>query len=397
MLTYLIRQFIQTLIFILLAWLVLYTVLIYLMPGGPANRYSAVTQDRAFRNTQRLLEQQYSLDKPWPLSFLGWLYNPDEMTDTVLDENDKPIEITKGIDFTVGPIHLRGSGMLTGDFGRQERVLGARFIPSQPVADAIGARWVNTVTMIGLAFIIAVLAAIPIGIIAAVRQGTLLDNTLTFATFTGFSIPPFMLGLLMAIIFGILPYQFRARFGWEWLPYFPGALASSSLDLSNNLADRLYHLVLPVATLALPQIALLSRHVRFSMLEIIGQDYIRTAWAKGLSARRVILRHTFRNALIPIITTVGLIMPVLLTGAVMVESVFGYPGMGQLYFKALGGCLATGTTGEGLCPPGQALLPLDYPMTLALTIMMIAAVAFANMIADIFYTFADPRINYKTL
>jgi peptide/nickel transport system permease protein len=131
------------------------------------------------------------------------------------------------------------------------------------------------------------------------------------------------------------------------------------------------------------------------MLEVLGQDYIRTAWAKGLSLQRVVLKHTFRNALIPIITTIGLMMPVVLSGAIMVESVFGYPGMGQLYYRALGGCLSTSPSGESNCPPGQTLLPLDYPLTLAITLMLMVAVAVANTIADILYTVADPRVNYK--
>lgn len=402
--TYIVRRFFQTLAFIMLAWLVVFTVLVYVMPNGPRARYVRALDaegfdllqagNQIFPGTALELEREYKLDKPWPLSFLTWLFDPNVTTDMVLDENDQLVEQTKGIDLTIGPLRLRGSGILTGDFGYVERTSGIGLNRPQPVAQVIGARWGNTVTMVGLAFTFALLLAIPIGIVAAIRHRSLLDNTLTLGTFMGFSIPPFMLGLLMVIVFGVLPYQFRARFGWEWLPYFP-ANGVADLDYYDSIPNRLYHLVLPVATLALPQIALLSRQVRFSMLEVMRQDFIRTAWAKGLTARRVILRHTFRNALIPIITTVGLALPVILSGAIMVETIFSYQGMGQLYYRALGGCLATGPSVEFFCPPDQRLLPLDYPTTLALTLLIIVVVAFTNMIADFLYTFADPRINYK--
>jgi peptide/nickel transport system permease protein len=402
--TYLVRRFFQTLAFIFFAWLVVFTVLVYVMPNGPRARYAraldagGVEVPADYRDgvaVASVLERQYKLDKPWPLSFALWLFDPNDSSVVILDDHDQLIETTKGIDLSIGPIRLKGSGVLTGDFGNVERISGLGSEHDEPVMDIIGRRWGNTVTMIGLAFAIALLLALPVGIIAAVRQRSSLDNMLTLATFTGFSIPPFMLGLLLVIIFGVLPYQFRERLGWDWLPFFP-ASGVADLDHYDSIPNRLYHLVLPVATLALPQIALLSRQVRFSMLEVLRQDYIRTAWAKGVSARRVILRHTFRNALIPIITTVGLILPVILSGAIMVETIFGYQGMGQLYYRALGGCLATGPSVEFFCPPDQRLLPLDHPMTLALTFLIIVVVAFSNMIADIFYTFADPRVDYKS-
>ncbi len=380
--------------------------LVYVMPNGPRARYARAlesggidiiqTGTQVFPATAFAMEYQYKVDKPWPFSFLTWLFDPSDTTETVFDENNDQVEVTKGIDIAIGPVRLRGSGILTGNFGYVERTSGLGISRPEPVMDVIGSRWGNTVSMIGLAFIVALLLAIPVGIIAAVRQRTMLDNALTFATFTGFSIPPFMLGMLMVIIFGVLPYQFRARFGWDWLPFFPAAYVADSSDLYDSIPNRLYHLVLPVATLALPQIALLSRQVRFSMLEVMKQDFIRTAWAKGVSARRVILKHTFRNALIPIITTIGLAIPVILSGAIMVESIFSYAGMGQLYYRALGGCLATGPSVEFFCPPDQRLLPLDYPTTLALTLLIIVVVAFSNMIADVLYTFADPRISYKS-
>jgi peptide/nickel transport system permease protein len=205
--------------------------------------------------------------------------------------------------------------------------------------------------------------------------------------------PAFMVGTLLVIFFGVMPYALRNTYGWEWLPYFP-ATGTAGLDQENNIWSRIYHLVLPAASLALPQIAWLSRQVRSGMLEVMRTDYVRTAWAKGLTARRVVLKHTFRNALIPLITTVGLMLPVFISGAIMVETVFGYSGLGQVYFQALGGCLATGPAAEYFCPGNQALLPLDFNLALALTLLIIVVVAISNTIADILYTAADPRINY---
>jgi peptide/nickel transport system permease protein len=132
------------------------------------------------------------------------------------------------------------------------------------------------------------------------------------------------------------------------------------------------------------------------MLDVMRTDYVRTARAKGLAPFFVIGKHTLRNALLPLITTVALAIPVFLSGAIMVETVFGYSGMGQIYFRALGGCLATGSTAEFFCPKDGGLLPLDYPMTLALTLVIIVVVAFANMFADVLYAVADPRINYHS-
>jgi peptide/nickel transport system permease protein len=378
-------------------------VLVYFMPNGPRALYARELNapqldEEGIENSiyhAREFERAYKLNYQWPISFFVWLFDPNNTTETVMGENNEEVVRSKGIDISVGPLRLKGSGILTGDFGMIERTSGLGLNRTQTVGEVIGMRWGNTVTIVGLAWVVALLAAIPIGIVAAIRSKTVLDNALTAATFTGFSIPPFMLALLMVIIFGVLPYQIRTRFGWEWFPYFP-ASGVADPDHYDSIGSRIYYMILPIATLALPQIAILSRQVRVSMLDVMRQDFIRTAWAKGVSARRVIMKHTFRNALIPIITTVGLALPVILSGAIMVETIFSYQGMGQLYYRALGGCLATGPSVEFFCPPNQALLPLDYPTTLALTLLIIVVVAFANMLADVLYTFADPRVDYKS-
>lgn len=403
---YFLRRFAQSILFIILAWFTVFTVLVYVMPSSPSREYAAVLEQtwqperiRGFQpNTpeQRTAEQRkaelesdFALNRPWPFSFLFWLFDPEDLTRVDI-ENGGAV-VPKGIDLTIGGWRIKGSGILTGDFA--STAFSTR-LQNASVVEVLESRWGNTLALVGASFAGAILLAIPIGIVAAIRQRSSLDHMLTFATFTGFSMPAFMVGTLLVVFFGVLPYAFRNNYGWEWLPYFP-AMGTAGLDQENNIWSRIYHLVLPAASLALPQIAWLSRQVRTGMLEVMRTDYVRTAWAKGLTARRVVLKHTFRNALIPLITTVGLMLPVFISGAIMVETVFGYSGLGQVYFMALGGCLATGESAEALCPGNQALLPLDYNLTLALTLLIIVVVALSNAVADILYTTADPRINYE--
>ena len=402
---YILRRILQSLLFILLAWLSVYTVLVYIMPSGPAHEYSAVLEatweperirgylpntpeQRTAEQRKAELESDFALNRPWPFSFLFWLFDPEDVTRVDYD-NDGAI-VPKGVDLTIGGWRIRGSGILTGDFANT--AFSTR-LQSASVVEVLQSRLGNTIALVGASFVLAVVLSIPIGIVAAIRQRSGVDHLLTFATFTGFSMPAFMVGTLLVIFFGVLPFAMRNNYGWEWLPYFP-ATGTAGIDQENNIWSRIYYLVLPAAALALPQIAWLSRQVRSGMLEVMQTDYVRTAWAKGLPARRVVLKHTFRNALIPLITTVGLMLPVFISGAIMVETVFGYSGLGQVYFQALGGCLATGESAEALCPGSQALLPLDYNLALALTILIIVVVALSNMVADLLYGVADPRINY---
>jgi peptide/nickel transport system permease protein len=415
MTTYLIRRFFQTILFILLAWLAVYTLLIYVMPSGMQAEYELYAQAAATQAAQPApvatptpdpfgftppdprqemegLDRSYGLGRPWPVSFLAWLYDP---TDTIeYDENNNPIP--KGLDFNLGGWHIAGSGILTGDFGYTHVTNRSSFGQghTERVTSVLASKWSNTLLLVGLSFFLALLVAVPTGIIAATRKHSFLDHALTFTSFAGFSMPPFMLGTLFVVLLGVLPYQLHQR-GLTWLPYLPAAYVADDGQYDNWL-NRIYHLVLPVATLALPQIAWLSRQLRFSMLDVMRTDYVRTARAKGLAPFFVIGKHTLRNALLPLITTVALAIPVFISGAIMVETVFGFGGMGQIYYRALGGCLATGSTAEFFCPPDGRLLPLDFPMTLALTLLIIVIVAFANMFADVLYALADPRINYHS-
>ena len=237
--------------------------------------------------------------------------------------------------------------------------------------------------MLGLLF------AVPIGIITAVRQNTRLEHAITFSLFAGVSMPPFVLGLLFISFMAMLPKILHNRLGLAWLPYLPIS-GTADIDQGDNFVNRMYHLVLPATTLAIIQGVWMSRHIRSAMLEVLGQDYIRTARAKGLGERRVIVKHALRNALISLSTVLGLLLPGLASGAMVVERVFNYAGMGLLFFDSFGGCIDP--THEVGCPGGTAP---DYPLALVLTMILVILVAFSNVLADFLYTLADPRISFE--
>ncbi|HVF99036.1 MAG TPA: ABC transporter permease [Chloroflexia bacterium] len=367
MTTYFIRRFAQSIALILLVWFLMYTLLVYLMPAGPNTVYKQNllverrVGDRVFHQavgTQpaELLADTYKVDRPWPFSFLFWLFDPTSTTRQ--DPNDAEARLPKGINVPVGEWRLQGSGVLTGDFGVSTSIrLGV------DVRDIIGSRWDNTAMLVGTSLLVAVLLAVPAGIAGAMWYRGPVDHTLTFVSMSAFSIPPHALGIILIVTLAITPAIAHHYGNMPWLPYLPpGGVTSAGGD--GNPWEVIYHLALPVATLALPQIAYLSRHVRASMLEVLRLEYIRTAWAKGVSRRRIMFKHAFRNACIPLVTAVGVALPSIAAGSILVETVFGYAGMGEIFFRAVGGCLAAPETYEVFCAsftgePGR-LLPMDY-------------------------------------
>jgi peptide/nickel transport system permease protein len=393
--TYIIRRFFQSVIFITVGALAVYTVVVLLMPFGPKFLYDRMIEryrsiDSSFQGTPRSPETDaliaaYKIDKPWPLNFAYWLFDPN---DTIQRMPLTGREVPKGIDLQVGGLRLRGSGVLTGDLG-VSRLIGR----DAYVGDLIQANAGNTVLLTATALVLTFAVAVPIGVLAAVRKRSALANALTFGAIAGRSIPPFALGLIFVILFAVIPYQLNTQGGVSWLPYLPPG-EPYDLGMEGDWANRIWHLVLPATTLAIMQIVWLSRFVRSAMLEVLEQDYIRTARAKGLPPWQVNFKHALRNAMLPIITILGLMLPGLVSGAVVIENVFGYRGLGQLYYKSLGGTLVT-AGGQGLLldeiPPIGG--PLDFPIVLALTIMLIGIVALSNMLADVLYSFADPRVD----
>ena len=402
MTTYLTRRVSQSIIFMLLAGLLIYTGLIMYMPDGPGYNYNKIREMMSessgsqapgggrpvFSGPLEGFDEIYKLDHPWPLNFFVWLFDPDSTSRIIYDIQGSEVSIPKGIDISIGSLRLRGSGFLTGDFGES---LG--FAGSTPISEIFAARWLNTFILLTTSLGATLLIGIPMGMIGAMRQRGSIDNVFTFLSLGGLSTPPFMLGLLLIIFMAVLPKTLRDQLGWTWLPWLPAGGTGNE-----QFGSRAAHVFLPAATLAIPQIAWISRYARFALLDVLGQDYIRTAWAKGLGAGRVVFKHAMRNALIPVITQVTLSVPALVSGAVAIETVFAYEGMGKVFYRAVGGCLATvGSFSQEPPPcPRSGYVPIDYPLAMVLLMIMVIIVALANIVADILYAMADPRINYAS-
>jgi peptide/nickel transport system permease protein len=260
-------------------------------------------------------------------------------------------------------------GILLGDFGLSWRILRDR-----PVSDLLLSRLPKTIQLIGLSTVISLLIALPLGVYSAVRQYSRFDYIFTTLAFMGSAMPVFFFGLLMIIVFSLVPKEA----GW---PYVPAGLSESVRDYNipligavdaGSFKDRVLHLILPTAVLTLINISLYSRFVRASMLEVMRQDYVRTARAKGLAERMVIMKHALRNALIPFITIVVFTIPGLFAGAIITESIFAWPGMGRLYLLALG--------------------DFDYPVAMAIFFILAVLTVISTLLRDFLYTLADPRI-----
>ncbi|KPV39154.1 diguanylate cyclase [Thiohalorhabdus denitrificans] len=235
---------------------------------------------------------------------------------------------------------------------------------NRPVLEKIGERLPVTLA-INIASLLLILAvALPVGVISAVRQNSLLDRSLTVTVFLAFAIPGFWLALLLMVLFGV-------QLGWLPVSGIQG-YEYDQLDFWGKLADRARHLVLPVVVSAFAGIAAFSRYVRSNMLEVIRQDYVLTARAKGLPEGAVIYRHALRNALLPVITLLGLSVPGLIGGSVIFETIFGIPGMGQLFYNAV--------------------LMRDYPVVMGILVIGAILTLLGNLLADLAYAWADPRV-----
>ncbi len=243
--------------------------------------------------------------------------------------------------------------------------LGQSFSPDhRPVVDKIAERIPITIIINVLSMILIIVVAIPIGVLSAVRQGSLFDRVTAVVVFIGFAVPTFWLALLLMILFGVnlgwLPISGIRSLNYEYLPPFAAAV------------DLLKHLILPVLLSAFGGLAGLSRYMRSNMLEVIRQDYITTARAKGLSERVVIYKHALRNALLPAITILGLSIPGLIGGSVIFETIFAIPGMGQLFY--------------------MSVMARDYPVVMGILFIGAVLTLVGNLVADISYAVADPRI-----
>ncbi|HEX9988097.1 MAG TPA: ABC transporter permease [Chloroflexia bacterium] len=367
MTTYIVRRVIQGLMVLMLSTFVIYSILI-LTPGGPVDQVAELRQNKVKPVNEQYLQsllEAYKLDDPYPINYLRWLFDTKDVTE--VDTHDQLVR--KGINIDIFGLHIEGSGALTGDFGRSLQAQKGR-----PVLELMGERLGPTLALTASSLFLSILIAIPIGIVSAIRQYSRLDYTVTGLSFVGISMPTFWFGLMLVIFLAVLPKQLSLQPGWEWVPYLPPT-NSYDLDQQNNIINRIYHLVLPVTVLAIVNIAGFSRYVRSSMLEVLKQDYVRTAWAKGLAERSVIMKHALRNALIPVITVITLSLPFLFSGAIATETVFAYPGMGQLFVKAI--------------------FTLDFPLVMAFLLIVTLIIIFSNILADVLYAVADPRIRFS--
>ncbi|MDI6640937.1 MAG: ABC transporter permease [Elusimicrobiota bacterium] len=323
MLGYIIRRLIY--IIPLLFGITLMTFLVmHLSPGKPTELITDM-QLKVSAEAKEKLKILYGLDKPWYEQYFNWLKRFVQL-----------------------------------DFGKS-------FKDDRPVIKKILERLPATLLLNVCSLTLIFVVAIPIGVMSAIKRGKLFDKLATVFVFVGFSTPTFWLALLLMILFGL-------KLGW--LPI--SGLRSINYDeLSalGKLIDILQHLILPVFVSAFGGLAGLSRYSRSSMLEVIHQDYIRTARAKGISESKVIYKHALRNALLPIVTILGLSLPDLIGGSFIFETIFAYPGMGRLGY--------------------EAIMSRDYPVIMGVGTIAALLTLLGNLIADITYAYIDPRIRYR--
>jgi peptide/nickel transport system permease protein len=290
-----------------------------LAPGGPANvlgpRGGGLSPEAVAR-----INALYGLDKPWFIQYFYWLKQ----------------------------LLLHGS-------------LGTSYVDGRPVIVKVLEKLPVTIEMVGLALLLTLIIALPIGIYAGAHRGSFFDNATSAVGFVFYGMPVFWLAIVLIDVFAV---QFR------WFP----SSGLSSLGRENDWGDRLWHLTLPVVAIALVSFVSWMRYQRSSIIEAMGSAYIRTARSKGLSERDVLFHHAFRNALLPIVTLLGLSLPALVGGAYFVEYVFSIPGVGYLTFSSI--------------------FARDYPTLMAITMLTAVLIVAGNLLADIAYAYVDPRIRY---
>jgi peptide/nickel transport system permease protein len=265
------------------------------------------------------------------------------------------------------PLHIQYFRWLTafaqGNFGHS-------FGQMRPISEILPTVLWNTVQLMVVAVLMIFVLGMLIGILQAVRQYSAADNVLTVIALFFYSMPSFWLALMLILVFSLKASQ------WGWPVQFPASQMTSVgyefMGTGEKLTDRLMHMTMPALALGIGSAAGIARYMRGSMLEVIHQDYIRTARAKGLSERVVIFKHALRNALIPIITLLGLYLPVVMSGSVVVETIFAWPGMGRLIV--------------------DSIFQRDYPLVMATSFIAAALVVLGNLIADVLYAVVDPRI-----
>jgi peptide/nickel transport system permease protein len=318
---FLVRRLAHGVIILLGLSILLFSLLVF-TPGDPVELIAASTPDIKPEDIAAL-RKYYGLDDPVYVRYFKWLRST-----------------------------------LKGDLG-YSRTYGT------PVTKIVGERLRNTMSLLASAVVVAFIIGVSAGIYSALHQYSTADYVVTVVAFAGHSVPVFWQGIVFILLFAV------------WLPWFPagGMMTPGVAPGWPSFLDRAWHLILPVAVLATAGMAAWARYMRSSMLEVIRQDYVRTARAKGNPEKIIINRHALRNALIPIITLIALSIPGILNGAVLTETVFSWPGMGLLLF--------------------QAVLGHDYNVAMAVLLFLALMTVVFNLLADIAYAMADPRIRYE--
>lgn len=317
MLSFIIKRLIQAILMIIGVSVILYT-LIKLMPGDPFQMY--LENPSASPEVIEAVRIKYGLDQPIPIQYLNWLKNT-----------------------------------IRGDWGRS-------YSNQRPVMELIGMKFQATLILASFSFVLAVLIAIPMGIFGAIKKGKLFDYLSTGLNYLGISMPVFWFALMLQLLFSV---------NLRWLP---SAGRVTIGPQGGTLMDQFLHLIMPGFVLALIYIAAWSRYTRNNYLEVLSQDYIRTAQAKGLNKLQIYGGHALRNAVIPLITVITLDIPTLLAGAVTTETVFSWPGMGFFFMDSIN--------------------KRDYPVMMGILLINALLIIVFTLIADILYVIMDPRIKY---
>jgi peptide/nickel transport system permease protein len=313
MLSYILRRILSTLPVMGIVAMFVFS-LLYITPGDPA---AVIAGDQASPADVERIRQGLGLDRPFLVQFGAWLW-----------------------------------GILHGD-------LGTSIFTNLPVASLIAQRIEPTLSLMAITLVLTILIAVPLGVVAAWKAGSWVDRSImAFAVFA-FSLPVFVVGYVLAYVFAL---QF------EWLP------VQGYTPLAQGLWPWLQHLILPAIALGSVYIALIARITRASMLEVLQQDYIRTARAKGLDQRSILFVHALKNAAVPIVTVIGIGVALLIGGAVATESVFAIPGLGRLTI--------------------DAILRRDYPVIQGIVLLFSFLYVLVNLLVDVIYTLVDPRIRY---
>ena len=291
-----------------------------LAPTDPMAQFGA--DPRVPPEVRERIRESLGLNDPWPVRYVKWL-----------------------------------SSVARLDFGYS-------FMSRGPVMDLIGQRLPNTLAVVGVAYVIGVLLAVPIGMVSAIKRYSIFDHMSTTFAFIGFSVPTFFTGLLLIIIFSVKLH---------WLPF----IYDSTLKITNlaTLGDQIKQSIMPITVLALFDTATIARYTRSEMLEHLPLDYVRTARSKGLKERFVVLRHVLRNSLIPVVTLIALGIPAVFAGAIVTEQIFRVPGIGELLVRSIG---------QG-----------DTPVVAGILLIFAVLVVLFNLIADVLYGVLDPRIRYS--